>query len=267
LPFCTNCGEELGQDSAFCSSCGSQINKLPPTEVIGSARGPFNRIFGADNESVFFDDKVLPEILAIVTNASRGVTFVTPYLGLWVHLKNAMEEAIARGVAISFVVRAGEKKQIQEVKWLRDHKIRVYEVPNLHAKIYFNERQVLVSSMNIYDASTTNSLEFAMLVRNEKDARKLREYVIRMAGRTDSSFRAAISTTGDAQVAFCIRDRTGMGFNMSMPLCDKCYPKWAKYKNRSYTEKYCHSCGKSIETTFARPLCSSCYRKLNQAPL
>lgn len=110
-------------------------------------------------------------------------------------------------------------------------------------------------------------MQNAILVRNEKDARKLREYVIYMTGRIDSSFQVGISRSGDPQAAFCIRDGKGMDFNISRPLCDRCYPKWVRFKNRSYAEKYCHSCGKDVETTFARPLCSDCYRKLNRTQI
>ena len=260
--FCARCGEKLEQQSSFCTRCGARVNKQHQMPVTSGGINRNTRTIGEEVESVFLDDKVLPEVLRIVTSANRGVTFVTPYLGLWVHLKNAIEEATGRGVSVTFIVRAEERKQLQDLRWLREHKVRVYEVPNLHAKIYMNEKEVLVSSMNIYDSSALNSLEFAMLVRDDKDAKKLREYAIRMASKMDPSFQA-ISRSDNRSLAFCIRDGKAMDFDTSRPLCDKCYPKWARYKNRIYAEKFCHSCRKSVATTFARPLCSDCYRTLN----
>jgi phosphatidylserine/phosphatidylglycerophosphate/cardiolipin synthase-like enzyme len=261
MPFCPTCGETLEQDSAFCTQCGSRISKGPP-KAVTIAKGAIDKIFGEEVKSVYLDDEVLTQIQGIVTNASRWVVFVTPYVGLWVHLKNAMEEAVSRGVTISFVVRAGEEKQAQELKWLREHGIRVYETLNLHAKIYLNERDVLVSSMNIYGSSTLNSLDFGLLVRNEEDAGRLREYVNHLIRKLTPPSRSEPAVRKAAQMAFCIRDANRMTFNAVKPLCDKCYPKWARYKNRNYQESYCHSCGKSVETTFARPFCSDCYKKL-----
>jgi phosphatidylserine/phosphatidylglycerophosphate/cardiolipin synthase-like enzyme len=261
MPFCPTCGETLEPDSAFCTQCGSPISKGPP-KAVTIAKGAIDRIFGEETKSVFLDDEVQPQIQGIVTNASRWVVLVTPYVGLWVHLKNAMEEAVARGVTISFIVRAGEEKQVQELKWLREHKIRVFEAQNLHAKIYLNENDVLVSSMNIYGSSALNSLDYAMMVHNHEDEGRLREYVNHMIRKLTPPSRAASPMRKPAQMAFCIRDGNRMTFNASRPLCDKCFPKWARYKNMNYQESYCHSCGRSIETTFARPFCLDCYKKL-----
>jgi hypothetical protein len=218
---------------------------------------------GGDGGPVFLDDEVLPQILQVVRNASQLVTFVTPYVRLWGHLQTAMDEAIDRRVSIIFVVRAGERNQSEDLEWLREHGVRVYEVPDLHAKIYLNEKTVLVSSMNITEKSTTNSHEFAITVRGEDDAKKFRDYVARLTGKVNAS-RPARPARQEAELAgICIRDGSRMGFNTARPLCAKCYPEWARYKNEDYLEKYCHSCGKLTKTTYARPLCLACYKKLN----
>jgi phosphatidylserine/phosphatidylglycerophosphate/cardiolipin synthase-like enzyme len=185
-----------------------------------------------------------------------------------------MENAINRGVVIRFIVRADEKnppgqlkwlrehneaKHLEQLKWLGEHKIKVDQVERLHAKIYLNERTVLISSMNITDASTTNSREFAMIVRSDDDVMKFRDYVAQLTGRVNVSQHIPAAS----RAGFCIRDGNAIIFNTSRPLCDKCYPNWAKFENKNYVEKYCHSCGKRSETTYARPLCLECYKKLD----
>jgi hypothetical protein len=51
-----------------------------------------------------------------------------------------------------------------------------------------------------------------------------------------------------------------MEFDTKRPLCNACYPRWAKYKNADYEEKRCHSCGKEVKATFRRPLCAACHK-------
>lgn len=218
---------------------------------------------GGASDSVFLDDEVLPQILQIVRDGSQLVTFVTPYVRLWGHLQDAMVEAMDRGVAVSFVVRAGERNQSEELEWLRDHGVKVCEVPHLHAKVYLNEKTVMVSSMNITEKSTTNSLEFAMIVRSEDDAKKLRDYAARLTRKVNAPRPARPPRQQTEQAGICIRDGAKMEFNAARPLCPKCYLEWAKYKNELYEERYCHSCGKRTKTTYARPLCHDCYKKLN----
>jgi phosphatidylserine/phosphatidylglycerophosphate/cardiolipin synthase-like enzyme len=234
-------------------------------------------------KSVFVDDEVEPQFLQVIRSATKYITFVTPYVDLWMHLKDAMREAIDKGVDITFFIREGENRQRPEdLKWLRDN-VKVYEVPYLHAKIYLNETTVLVSSMNITESSTRNSKEFAMIVRRQDDAKVFTEYVSRLIGKaavaqtarpvrnyasgpvekatlTQSSRSSERQTSKDG---YCIRSRDKIPFDTEKPLCADCFSKWNKYHDEDYAEKYCHSCGKSAKTTFAKPLCMTCWKKSN----
>lgn len=234
-------------------------------------------------KSVFVDDEVEPQVLQVIRGATKYITFVTPYVDLWMHLTDAMRDAINKGVGITFFIREGENRQRPEdLKWLRDN-VQVYEVPYLHAKIYLNETTVLVSSMNITESSTRNSKEFAMIVKRQDDATVFREYVSRLVGKatatqsphpirnyvsglveratlTQSSRSSERQTSEDG---YCIRSRDKIPFDTEKPLCADCFSKWNKYHDKDYAEKYCHSCGKSAKTTFAKPLCMACWKKSN----
>jgi hypothetical protein len=234
-------------------------------------------------KSVFVDDEVEPQVLQVIRSATKYITFVTPYVDLWMHLTDAMQDAINKRVDITFFIREGENRQRPEdLKWLRTN-VKVYEIPNLHAKIYLNETTVLVSSMNITESSTRNSKEFAMIVRRQDDANVFREYVSRLIGKAtvgQSSYSVRNYTSVPAgktrmtqplhsvgeqnsEGGYCIRSRETIPFNTERPLCTDCFGKWNKYHDKDYAEKYCHSCGKSAKTTFARPLCMACWKKLN----
>jgi hypothetical protein len=207
------------------------------------------------------------------------------------HLKTKIEEATYRKVGISFVIRdfANEKfpkkHPPQDLRWLKEHDVQVVQVPNLHSKIYLNERTVLVSSMNITEPSIANSREFAMIVKGEEDAKKLREYVSRLVEKFALTLPA--HSTGQQAVKYasspirnsgsmqrelsagprtgktgtCIRCGANMAFNKERPLCDKDYRNWARFKKEDYPEKHCHSCGKLAETTYAKPLCLNCWKR------
>ncbi len=235
-----------------------------------------------NSKSVFFNDEVAPQVLQIIRSATKNIVFVTPYVDLWMHLKEAMRDAIEKSVDITFVLREGENRQRPEdLKWLGDHVKKVVESPYLHAKIYLNETTVLVSSMNITEKSTSNSKEFAMVVRRQDDAKMFREYVSGLIGKATTTktshpireyvsglVEKAIITQGSgsferrtSEGGYCIRSRDKIAFNVEKPLCAECFGKWNKYHDREYGERYCHSCGKSAKTTFAKPLCMACWTK------
>jgi phosphatidylserine/phosphatidylglycerophosphate/cardiolipin synthase-like enzyme len=235
-----------------------------------------------DGKAVFVDDEVEPQVLRVIRSATRYITFVTPYVDLWMHLKDAISDARNRRVEIKFYVREGENRQRPEdLKWLRDN-AKVYEIPYLHAKIYLNETTVLVSSMNITEVSTRNSKEFAMLVRRQDDANVFRDYVQRLTAKSTtiqppsmgSMVSGLIKTTVTqslqqaarhvSQSGVCIRCGEKIPYNPDRPFCATDYQSWAKWKNDDFQEKYCHSCGKPTKTSFKRPECASCY-KLNHS--
>jgi len=119
-----------------------------------------------DGQTIFTDADVEPQILQIIRNAESQITFVTPYIELWNHLKDEILEARRRNVQVLFFIRAGGRvKDPTDLPWLRSNISALYEVPMLHAKIYLNEKTVLVSSMNITMGSTRNSMDFAMLAK------------------------------------------------------------------------------------------------------
>ena len=252
---------------------------------------------------VFFDGEVEQQIYQIVDNAKRSVTLVTPYLQLWRHLQMKIEEAISRRVEVRFVLRTdwdknewnaqGKKsKNEEDLNWLFDQKVKVYKRDGLHAKIYINESEVLISSMNVTKSSTNESLEFAMLIINHSDMVLFRDYVTGLIKKAElinpptGQFRNKVteliknvslisSTTEyaplhaskvserskrDVTGGNCIRCGNGIAFNEDKPLCPDCFRKWTKYENPDFKEKHCHQCGNPSSVTFRKPLCERCYR-------
>lgn len=58
---------------------------------------------------------------------------------------------------------------------------------------------------------------------------------------------------------FCIRCGKNIGCESKIYYCDICYSRWKQYNNPNYKEKYCHICGKPIQTSAYRPVCPDCY--------
>jgi len=63
------------------------------------------------------------------------------------------------------------------------------------------------------------------------------------------------------QNGVCIRCHTEIKLNPHIPYCYSCFKNWKRYGNNTYQEKFCHICGKAHQTSMAKPVCLSCYRK------
>jgi len=166
----------------------------------------------------------------------------------------------------------------------------IFTCKNLHAKCYLNENTAIITSMNLYDYSQTHNREIGIKVEKEgsdselyneiyqemlsiTEASEPFEYEVKKVDLDSQRETDKISTreyskkekyVGNKQVGYCIRCGAQMNLDPSRPLCQKCYPIWAKYSDRDYPEKYCHICGKESKQSYAKPVCISCYRKTNK---
>ena len=150
---------------------------------------------------------------------------------------------------------------------------------NLHAKCYLNEKQALLTSMNLHKYSQEHNDEMGILV-SKKDDPELYDAIYQEAGRlrnagSESSTvstnkpilkkaetRAQTTRTAEKRPrdGFCIRCRTSLPTKRRVkPYCADCYETWNEYSNYEYEDDYCHTCGQDWAATMRKPLCASCY--------
>jgi hypothetical protein len=204
------------------------------------------------------------------------LTLVSPYLKLSKTLFERLKDASARGVKIKIVYGKDELKP-NEKNSLAELKCDLYFSENLHAKCYFNDTKMVITSMNMYEFSEKTNREMGVLIDRASDSAIYNRAIV----ETQSIINAAEvipnnkvdrklasrpnqnSSTGFLPVfGYCIRCETRINFDPSKPYCPTCYSVWAEYTNPSYEENVCHCCGEFESTTMQRPVCYDCYKKL-----
>ncbi|MDD4190364.1 MAG: hypothetical protein PHI28_03480 [Mangrovibacterium sp.] len=85
-------------------------------------------------------------IISMIDHAKDYVVLVSPYTDLngWENLKEAINNASGRGIEVSYYVR--EKEGVPGTEELD---VSLYEVSNLHAKIFFSERIAVIGSAHL----------------------------------------------------------------------------------------------------------------------
>ena len=144
---------------------------------------------------VFTDDQITSRVLDILRDAKKHVTLVSPYNKFWTHLRNELQRTVTRDVRVDFIYRNGERSE--DTNWLEDLGVRVHAVENLHAKIYLNESSVLVTSMNLLESSSKNSMEICISVNDKKEQKDVRGYVktlLLIAQRADEGKKTSART-------------------------------------------------------------------------
>lgn len=118
------------------------------------------------------------QILQIIKTADREIILVTPYIKLSPNLKDSLAEANRKGKEITLIY--GKSGLSKEEKAFLDNldNLSIYFHENLHAKCYFNEFSMLITSMNLYEFSEKQNKEFGVFIKKEADEDGIYEDVI-----------------------------------------------------------------------------------------
>ena len=142
--------------------------------------------------------------------------------------------------------------------------------------VYINEKEAIITSMNLYDFSQQNNNEMGIYVTKEEDPELYQDINKEVTSLIRTSEHVAISiekvddiqkkapTKSEKGEGHCIRCGEGIKLNTEYPLCKKCYKSWSKYSDPAYEEKFCHICGKENKSSLNKPVCYSCYKKISK---
>jgi hypothetical protein len=105
----------------------------------------------------------------LIINSTKYLTLVTPYLKLSRNVIERIFDADREGIKITLIygkseLAATEKKTLFQLK-----NIEIFFCENLHAKCYFNDDTMIITSMNLYEFSERNNREMGLLIEKDVD--------------------------------------------------------------------------------------------------
>ena len=228
--------------------------------------------------------EILVSLDNIIKNAEKYICIFTFNIKIDETYLSRLRNASKRGVKINIVfgVDNGDPRVLEAV--LAMENCTVYFKEYLHAKFFYNEKELLLGSMNLSEASAKNNYELAVLFKGEEYLnliKKVKEEAKEIIADS-TEWKALMSTKNrrslkSTEVAkpkvvdkaeskgkskgTCIRCKKDIKLNPDKPLCTECYYDWAEWENEYYEEVFCHKCGLEKDNiSFAKPECLKCYK-------
>ena len=233
------------------------------------------------------------EIENIIDKATSKVFLISPFIRFPQPLLERLKYKDGQGIKTIVVCREKDLNkdlgaQVRsDLNQLKNLELRFDD--DLHAKCFFNEEYMVITSLNLLESSERKNREMGVLLSSKEDSSVFKEalseaeYIVTRA-KKDSRTRSIVSEvikqaksvvespvkddfrerkkTGATKTSgYCIRCKANTPLNPDKPYCAKCFNVWRKYEDPDYEEKYCHWCGKTTKTTIGYPLCRSCYDK------
>ncbi|MCG9880796.1 MAG: phospholipase D family protein [Bacteroidia bacterium] len=213
----------------------------------------------------------------IIMGARKQLTLVSPYLQISKTLMERLKDASNNRVSIIIIYGKDDLKASEMEALTSLNNLQLFFFENLHAKCYFNEDRMVITSMNMYEFSEKNNREMGVLIDRFKDrnlyenaysetssilqsAEEIKVKRPQKSSYFKSSFwRPIVPKAEKKKNGYCIRCTERIELNIEMPYCEDCFSIWERYSNPEYKENVCHKCGKNEYTTIEKPECYSCF--------
>lgn len=109
------------------------------------------------------------QIEQLIKGANSHIWLISPYLKIHKSLFEKLKKADARQVKITLVYGKNDLQAEQQADLEQLQNCEVYFCKNLHAKAYLNETFGIIGSMNLYEFSQINNIEFGALFTKKED--------------------------------------------------------------------------------------------------
>lgn len=209
----------------------------------------------------------------IIREAKGELTIITPFLKLSPLFLERLKDADDRGVRTKLVYGKKELKSEEYGNLNQLKNLDLLYCDSLHAKCYFNEEQMVITSLNLYDYSIKNNREMGVHIKRGEDVKLFNDALVEASSIIKSSIVEKISENNENdagkkiinnKMGFCIRYHETIPFNPDKPLCPSCFSVWVEFGDPDYPENNCHACGEIAKVSFRKPLCKKCYDNLNE---
>jgi len=142
-------------------------------------------------------DDIENALMHVIRVSKKSLVLVSPYIQItaskskrWTELVKEITSAVGRGVSVTFIARAQDAYNHDDIMKVlvqfREMGCSVFLLSSLHAKIYYCESIALVSSMNLYLASTIKNHEIGVTIVDPGELNEIREYLMTLVGLNEA---------------------------------------------------------------------------------
>jgi hypothetical protein len=181
------------------------------------------------------------ELEIMIQSSYKYLVFVSPYLKITERLKAKLSEKFKQLDGCFFVHRKNELAK-SEKDWISSFSnVHLIGVENLHSKIYLNDKQCLITSMNFYEYSQINNYEIGVKIDRKTDKnnyQRVIEEILLMSKLTPK--HDILLKTIEAEIDYT----AGKLFNILTKISGK-YTN-SKFNDEGYIE-FCNDARKLVE--------------------
>jgi len=122
-----------------------------------------------DSYEIITATSIAEKIENIIEQSEEYCFLVTPYFYHWTQLENCFVNASKQKKKIVLFIRDEKRYTPYINEFYEKYNFDIVFIKKLHAKLYVNEHEALITSMNIYEYSKNENYEIGVLIKNKND--------------------------------------------------------------------------------------------------
>jgi len=197
----------------------------------------------------------------IIDQSKEFLYIISPYLDPGNVLIESIIKAKRNNIKVILIHNTNQIKKVQlsdDFSRLLSAGVEIYNHPRLHSKIYLNESESLVTSLNLISGSYTNSFESGIYCDYRSVRKSIEAYIHDTILKSDKCTMTNLNDLPPNE-GYCIITGQKIPYNPERPI------EYNEYKShgKSVLGKYCHLCGQEVQTTVEVPFCANCQELKN----
>lgn len=119
----------------------------------------------------FLNTELLNEaILEIFATAEKEIFIVVPFIKTSNYIQTALESIDKKGIELTIICRANELELPAQSFLNSLENLNLFSHPNVHSKCYFNERKLIITSLNMTAHSEQNNREMGVFIEKNYES-------------------------------------------------------------------------------------------------
>lgn len=201
---------------------------------------------------------IFAELNSIIEKANKFLFLVSPFIKMDGEQLASLKAAVDKGFPVTIIYRLNDSKTLNELKKVSSFpNIKIIGCPDLHAKIYANEKKAILSSRNLTTRQEGCSIEVGVVfTKSEITYRNLIETVKKLMNVPNTE--TLVDNQYRGELGYCIKCGKRVKIDINTPFCESCLIQ-AKTEYKNTPQRYCHFCGKKAEVCWYLPMEHDCY--------
>ncbi len=214
------------------------------------------------------------EIEKILRKAKYDIVMISPYFKINDALVARLNDiGLQKKVNILVVCRKKDLNPGEREKLEKTPNLSLNFNERVHAKCFYNEDTMVITSLNLYDSSLGDNLEMGVLLRRDiesdkvafEDAKREAQYIIRACQHDASSQKSKSNDTSQTpKVKEEAKPNDEVKPAKEPTIEDsivKGISKFFGFSGNKDDEGHCIHCGNNIPFNIDAPYCPECYRR------